>query len=49
MSVSPPTSGGGAIEHSQRVDAPYVGSHHSGLSSPYATATFRNVSWVGNV
>ena len=29
--------------------APYSGSHHNGLSSPYATATLRKVSTVGSV
>ncbi len=42
-------STGGAIDSSHRVLGPYSGSHHSGLSSPYAAATFRNVSWVGSV
>ena len=49
ISVSPPTSAGDAIDCSHRVFGPYSGSHHNGLSSPYATATLRNVSWVGNV
>jgi hypothetical protein len=48
INVSPPTSTGGAIGPSHRVDSAYAGSHHKGLSSPYASATWRNVSVVGS-
>ena len=47
MRLSPPTMAGGAMAPPQTDAAAYPGSHHSGLSSPYASATCRKASSLG--